>query len=68
MENKLTIAITLLSSKDTDEERIIHPKSDSIEVMINHNVINIKIICKNRWEIMNSSSIMFIYCIINVIK
>ena len=33
-EVQLTIAINLISSKDTDEERAIHSKSDNIEIMI----------------------------------
>ena len=35
LEIQLTIAISFVSSKDTDEERIIHSKSDNIEVKIN---------------------------------
>ena len=31
---KLTIAINFISSKDTDEERVMHSKSDSLEPMI----------------------------------
>ena len=31
---QLAIAIKLVSSKDTDEERVIHSKSDNIEIMI----------------------------------
>ena len=33
-EVQLTIAINLISSKDTDEERAMHSKSDNIEIMI----------------------------------
>ena len=32
---QLTIAISFISSKDNEEERVIHSKSDSIEIMIN---------------------------------
>ena len=32
---QLTIAINFISSKDTDEERVMHSKSDNIEIMIN---------------------------------
>ena len=35
LEIQLTIAISFVSSKDTDEERIIHSKSENIEVKIN---------------------------------
>ena len=31
---QLTIAINFIYSKDTDEERVMHSKSDSIEIMI----------------------------------
>ena len=53
---RLTKAINLLSSIDNYEERVIHSKSDKIEIMINveanevikilliHSKINIKII------------------------
>ena len=29
------IAINFMSAKDNDEERVIHSKSDNIEIMIN---------------------------------
>ena len=32
---QLTIAINLTSSKDNDEDRVMHSKSDNIEIMIN---------------------------------
>ena len=32
---QLTIAINFMSSKDNDEERVIHLKSDNKEIMIN---------------------------------
>ena len=31
---QLTIAINLMSSKDNNEERVIHSESDNIEIMI----------------------------------
>ena len=34
-KSQLTIAINFISSKDTDEERVMHSKSNSIEIMIN---------------------------------
>ena len=34
---QLTIAINFISFKDTDEERVMHPKSDSTKVMIYDN-------------------------------
>ena len=30
-----TIAINFISSKDNDEERVIHLKSDNVKIMIN---------------------------------
>ena len=35
MEIQLTIAINFVSSKDKDEERVMHSKSNNIEIMIN---------------------------------
>ena len=35
---QLTIAIDFISSKDNDEERIMHSKSDDKEIMINDKV------------------------------
>ena len=35
MEIKLTIAINFISTKDVDEERVMHSKSDNMEIMIN---------------------------------
>ena len=35
MENQLTTAINFISSIDNDEERLMHSKSDNIEIMIN---------------------------------
>ena len=35
-KSQLTIAINFISSKDTDEERVMHSKSDNIEVIIHH--------------------------------
>ena len=32
---QLTIAINFISSKDNDEERVMHSKNDNIEIMIN---------------------------------
>ena len=34
MENSINNSKLLYSSKDTNEERVVHPKSDSIEVII----------------------------------
>ena len=34
-KNKLKIAINFISSKDNDEERVMHSKSGNIEIMIN---------------------------------
>ena len=35
MEIQLTIAINFISSKENDEERVMHSKSDNIEIVIN---------------------------------
>ena len=32
---QLTVAINFISSKDNDEEHVIHSKSDNIEILIN---------------------------------
>ena len=72
-KTQLTIAKNFIFSIDNDEERVIHSKSDSIEIRINDEadrVIegnNIKIIW-NRRKVMSLSLIMFRYYIINVIK
>ena len=34
-KTQFIIAIKFISSKDTDEERVMHSKSDNIEIMIN---------------------------------
>ena len=36
MKIQLTIASKLISSLDNDEERVMHSKSDNIEIMINN--------------------------------
>ena len=35
-KTKLTIAINFMSSKDNDEDRVVHSKSDNVEMMINY--------------------------------
>ena len=30
----MTVAISLISSRDTDKQRVVHPKNDNIESMI----------------------------------
>ena len=35
MKIQLTISINFISSKDKDEDRVMHLKSDKIEIMIN---------------------------------
>ena len=72
-KTQLTIAKNFIFSIDNDEERVIHSKSDNIEIRINDEadrVIegnNIKIIW-NRRKVMSLSLIMFRHYIINVIK
>ena len=34
-KTQLTVAINFISSKNNDEERVMHSKSDNIEIMIN---------------------------------
>ena len=69
---QLTIPINFISSKDNDEERVIHSKIDNIDIMINDKADEvleeifkslrnrIKIIWKNRLKVLNLSSSMFI--------
>ena len=75
----LTIAINFISSKDNDEERIMHSKSGNKEIMINEKADKIiKNVFKsllNRYQnnlekLMKGSDIIFDYvnCIINVMK
>ena len=75
---QLTIAINFISSKDTNEERVMHSKSDNIEIMINDKADEVTELFQSllsRYEIrleismkISLSLIVFIYCIINVIK
>ena len=78
---QLTITINFISSKgDNDEERLIHSKSDNIEIMINDEADEVietpfKSL-QNRYQnnlekLMTGSEFIFdyvIYCIINVMK
>ena len=69
---QLTIPINFISSKDNDEECVIHSKIDNIDIMINDKADEvleeifkslrnrIKIIWKNRLKVLNLSSSMFI--------
>ena len=34
-KTQLTIAVNFISSKNTDEESVMHSKSDTIQIMIN---------------------------------
>ena len=77
----MTITINFISSKgDNDEERLIHSKSDNIEIMINDEADEVietpfKSL-QNRYQnnlekLMTGSEFIFdyvIYCIINVMK
>ena len=76
---ELTIPNNFISSIDNDEGRVMHSKSDNIEIMINdeadevkknfliHLKVDIKIIW-NRSKVASFSLSMSIYCIINVIN
>ena len=33
---QLTVAINFVSHKETDEERVMHSKSDNLEILINN--------------------------------
>ena len=79
MENsiQLTIANNFISFLDNDEEHVKHAKSDNIEIMMNYKADEITEelfdSLKNRYQnnlekTVSLSSIMFIYCIINIIK
>ena len=73
MEIQLTITIDFISSKDDDEEHVMHSKSDNIEIRISDDAdevikkrfdslkIDIKIIL-NQLEVERLSSIMSSYC------
>ena len=76
---QLTIAINFISSIDNDQVRVMHSKSDNIEIMINNTadevIKELFKTLKNRYqsnlELMKVSEFFcdqFIYCIINVIK
>ena len=79
-KNQLTRTIHFIYSKDNDEERVMHSKSDNIEIVINdiinkvmknflnHFLIDIKLDWKHQREVAILSLIVFIYCIINFIK
>ena len=41
MKIKLTIAINFISSEDNDEERVMHPNSNSIKFMIYDNATEV---------------------------
>ena len=45
---QLTIAINFMSSKSNDEERVMHSRSDNIEIMINDKVIFYSLLCRYR--------------------
>ena len=71
-EIQLTIAVNFVSSKDIDEERLLHSKSDDVEVTINDNqmkllknffnhfFLDIKSDYKQQMKVAVSSIIMFI--------
>ena len=77
---QLPIAINFISSKDNDEDPVMHSKNDNKEIISNYKADKvIKFFFKslpNRYpseqedysKVVSLSSIKFIYCIINVIK
>ena len=59
---QLTIADNFISSLDNDEERVMHSKSDNIEIMINDEADEvIKELLKNNLESMKGSEFVFDY-------
>ena len=63
---QLIIVINFISSIDNDEERVMHSKSDNIEIMINDEFIKIffdsvKNRYQNNLELMKSSEFVFDY-------
>ena len=79
MEDSINNNNKLSSKDDNNEERVIHWKSDNIQVMITdeadevikNNLMHLKLGIKiifNQWEVVSLSSIMFSYCIINIIE
>ena len=74
------ITINFISSKDTDEQHVIHSESDNIEIMtnnkgdevleelFNHLFLDIKLGWKHQGKVVILSLIVFIYCITNVMK
>ena len=79
MENPTSNSNNFIYSIENEEERVRHPKCGNIEIMINdeaNEVIkelfdSLKTRYQNNLESMKGSglfSIMFIYCIINIIK
>ena len=73
---QLTRAVNFISSKDDDEERLMHSRNDKKEIMINDQADKIFNSFLNRYQnnlekLMKGvifSLIMFIYCIIKAIK
>ena len=76
METQLTIEINFMSSKDNDENCVIHSKSDNIKVMIN--VKEDEVIIEELFQLLLSRKptglvvilylVIFIYCICKCIK
>ena len=72
-----------MSSKDNDEKHVIHPKSDSIEIMVNNKADEVieehfqsllskyqmpQLGWKHQWKVGILYLIVFIYCIAIAIK
>ena len=64
---QLTIAIKFISSKENDEECVIHSKSDNVEIMINYETDKVKLFkslkdrYQNNLELMTGSEFVFDY-------
>ena len=68
---QLKIENNVISSIDNDEERVMHCKSNNIEIMVSgeeDKVIKEPFDSIKKDIVVSLSSIMFIYCIINVMK
>ena len=69
---QLTIAYNFISSLDNDEEYVLHSKSDNTEILMNEKADDITEelfdSLKNQRMVASLSLIMFIYCIINIVK
>ena len=70
------MTINFIFSKGNDKERVMHSKSENIEIMVNDKedevieklFLSIKFDWKHQCEVLILSLIVSIYCILNAIK